>query len=223
MIVTIDGPAGAGKSTVARALAERLGYRFLDTGAMYRAVTLAAVRAGLAWDEPDKLAALAMRLHIELGDNRVFLDGEDVTTEIRTSAITGLTHYAANNPGVRSVLVALQQRWGRDGKIVTEGRDQGTVVFPQAECKLFLTASAQERAQRRMRDLEARGEHIPFERVLSEQQQRDDRDRQRDVGPLVAAHDAIPFPTDGLDPDEVVNRLEAIVRKRMHRLAPTGE
>lgn len=217
MIVTIDGPAGAGKSTVARALAKRLGYRFLDTGAMYRAVALAALRAEHDWRESEKLTDLTRRLRIELRQDRVFVDGEDVTTEIRTSTITGLTHYAANNPGVRAVLVSLQQQMGAGGGIVTEGRDQGTVVFPQAECKLFLSASAEERAQRRMQDLAARGEPMPFDRVLAEQQQRDERDRTRAVGPLVPAVDAIVFQTDGLSPDQVVDQLEAIVRSRQTR------
>src|SRR5437762_3299843 len=172
MIVTLDGPAGAGKSSTARALARRLGFRFLDTGAMYRAVALAAVRRGLSWERPDDLADLAGRLRIDVSETAVLLDGEDVTREIRAVAITRVTRYAANNPGVRARLVELQRQQVGDEDVVTEGRDQGTVVFPQAACKIFLTASPEERARRRLQDLEARGEEHSFERVLADQQER---------------------------------------------------
>jgi cytidylate kinase len=219
MIVTLDGPAGAGKSTAARELARRLGFRFLDTGAMYRAVALAAVRAGLNWDNPQPLAELARRLSIELRGNQVLLDGQDVTTDIRQSQITALTHYAANNPGVREHLVQMQRAAAGDGDIVAEGRDQGTVVFPHAECKIFLTANPQERARRRQRDLQSRGEVAPLEEVLEQQNKRDHSDSSRTVGPLVAASDAIQFSTDGLSQQEVVDRLEAIVRKKMSKAA----
>jgi len=215
MIVTLDGPAGAGKSTAARELARRLGFRFLDTGAMYRAVALAAARAGLNWDDPAALAALARRVSIELRGNQVVLGGQDVTAEIRRSQITAITHYAANNPGVREHLVQLQRAAAGNDNIVAEGRDQGTVVFPQAECKIFLTASSEERARRRQRDLETRGEVAPLDEVLQQQNERDRSDSSRSVGPLVAATDAIQFSTDGLSQQEVVDRLEAIVRQRM--------
>src|SRR5262245_23875317 len=138
MIVTLDGPAGAGKSPAARALARRLGFRFLDTGAMYRAVAWAAIRSGLDWGDPQALAALARRASIELRGDRVLLDGADVTTDIRRSEITAVTHYAANNPGVREHLVGLQRELAGNDNVVAEGRDQGTVVFPRAECKIFL-------------------------------------------------------------------------------------
>ena len=151
MIITIDGPAGAGKSTVARALARRLGFRFLDTGAMYRAVALAALRRGLDWDAPDDLARLARKLDIRMVSERILLDGEDVTEAVRTSDVTAVTRYAADNPQVREFLVELQRKLAGTDNVVTEGRDQGTVAFPHAECKIFLTASREERWCRRCR------------------------------------------------------------------------
>jgi cytidylate kinase len=215
MIVVIDGPAGAGKSSAARALARRLGFRFLDTGAMYRAVVLAALRQKLELADAAALATLARTLHIELAGDRVLLAGEDVTSTIRSADITALTHYAADNPAVREHLVELQRAAAGQHNVVSEGRDQGTVVFPHAECKFFVTASPAERARRRMRDLEARGEHLGFDEVLAAQELRDTRDRTRAVGPLIPAADALEIWTDGLSPDEVVARLESIVRAKM--------
>jgi len=217
MIVTLDGPAGAGKSTAARELARRLGFRFLDTGAMYRAVALAAVRAKLNWDDPAALTALARRASIELHGDRVLLDGQDVTSDVRRSQITAVTHYAANNPGVREHLVQLQRAAAGSDNIVAEGRDQGTVVFPHAQCKIFLTASPEERARRRQRDLQSRGETAALDEVLQQQNERDRSDSSRTVGPLVAATDAVQFSTDGLMQQEVVDRLEAIVREKISK------
>lgn len=215
MIVTIDGPAGAGKSTIARALARRLGFRFLDTGAMYRAVALAAIQRKLGWDDPQQLVALATQLTLEVTENRVSIDGQDVTAEIRVSEVTAATHFAANNPGVRAHLVQLQREAAAGDDIVTEGRDQGTVVFPQAECKIYLTASPEERARRRAQELSERGEVTSVDEVLRHQNQRDQRDANRAVGPMVAASDAVEVSTDDLTPDEVLDRLEALVREKM--------
>jgi cytidylate kinase len=223
MIVTIDGPAGAGKSTVARALARRLGFRYLDTGAMYRAVALVGLRHGLDWNRPDELAALARRLRIELIGDRVYLDGEDVTEEVRSSTVTAVTRYAAGNPEIRRHLVGRQRAAAEGQDIVTEGRDQGTVVFPHAECKIYLTAGPEERARRRVRDLEARGEKADFASVLAAINRRDREDADRPVGPLRPATDSLEVPTDDLTIEEVVDRLEAIVAARRPPAAAPGK
>jgi CMP/dCMP kinase len=214
MIVTIDGPAGAGKSSAARGLARRLHFRFLDTGAMYRAVTLAASERGINLTNAEQMAQLAGRIRVELTDDRVLLDGRDVTDAIRKFGIATATHYAADNPAVRAQLVLWQRAAAEGADVVTEGRDQGTVVFPDAECKIFLTADERERAQRRHRDLAARGENIPFDEVLANQQLRDQRDASRAVGALRKADDAIEVSTDGLSTEEVIARLEQIVRSK---------
>jgi cytidylate kinase len=211
MIITIDGPAGAGKSTVAWALAARLGFRFMDTGAMYRAVALAGMKQGHDWDDTAGLVELAQRVRIELDDDAVRLDGDDVTAEIRTTEVSELIHYAAGNPGVRQHLVSLQRQIGVGADLVTEGRDQGTVAFPDAECKIFLTASPEERARRRVADLASRGERVTLEEVLAQQTLRDQRDASRDVGPLKPADDAIEVLTDGLTQEQVVCRLVSLV------------
>lgn len=211
MIITIDGPAGAGKSTVARALARRLGFRFLDTGAMYRAVALAALRRGLDWDAPDDMARLVQKLDVQTAGERILLNGEDVTEAVRTSEVTAVTRYAAGNPQVRAFLVELQRKLAGKDNVVTEGRDQGTVAFPMAECKIFLTASPEERARRRLRDLQTQGEPVTLEQVLAAQERRDREDATRAVGPLVPAADAIEVYTDGLSLDQVVDKLESLV------------
>jgi cytidylate kinase len=215
MIITIDGPAGAGKSSAARTLARRLGFRFLDTGAMYRAVALAGMRRGLDWDVPEDLARLAERLQFRLAGDRLLLDGEDVTDAVRTTAVTAVTRYAADNPQVRRRLVELQRVLAAAGDFVSEGRDQGTVAFPQAECKFFLTASPLERARRRLRDLQSQGEPVTLEQVLAAQERRDREDASRPVGPLVPAADAIQVSTDGMTLDQVVDRLEELVRRKI--------
>ena len=218
MIITIDGPAGAGKSSVARALARRLGFRFLDTGAMYRAVTLGALRRGLDWDRPEQLARLARQLKIELIEDRVLLDSEDVTEAIRSSEVTSVSRFAADNPRVREHLVRLQRWIAGDGNVVTEGRDQGTVAFADAQCKIFLSASPRRRATRRLRDLEAQGESTTLEQVLAEQEARDRRDEKRAVGALVKAADAVEVCTDGMTLEQVVDRAESLVRTRQSEI-----
>ncbi len=214
MIITIDGPAGAGKSTVARALARRLGFRFLDTGAMYRAVALAGMRQGVDWSQPAQLAELAEKLDIRVIDERIFLGNEDVTETVRSLEVTATTRYAADNPHVRRRLVKLQQAIAGQDDFVTEGRDQGTVAFPQAACKIFLTASELERAKRRWHDLQGQGSDTSLEEILAAQRRRDREDATRAVGPLLAAPDAIEVSTDGLALDDVVDQLETLVRSR---------
>ena len=182
---------------------------------MYRAVTLAAVERKLNWNDSELLVRLAQELSIEVSENCVLLDGREVTDQIRTFEITSFTHYAADNPGVREVLVELQRRAAAGDNVVTEGRDQGTVVFPNAECKVFMTASAEQRAKRRFKDLVARGENVTFEEVLAKQERRDERDRSRSTGPMVKAPDAIEVSTDGLSPIEVVDKLDRMVRPKL--------
>ncbi|MCI0360981.1 MAG: (d)CMP kinase [Planctomycetaceae bacterium] len=214
MIVTIDGPAGAGKSSIARRLAERLSFQFLDTGAMYRAVALAALRRGLSDGDGDAIAKLAGELSIDMRHERTILNGEDVSAAIRTSDVSAAVYLAADNVAVRQRLVELQRQIAQGRDTVTEGRDQGTVAFPEAQCKIFLTASPEERARRRLAELVARGEPITLEQVLSQQADRDRRDAERPVGALIKAPDAIEVWTDGLTPEEVVDRLEQIVRSQ---------
>jgi cytidylate kinase len=212
MIVTIDGPAGAGKSSVSRQLARRLGFQFLDTGAMYRAVALAALRAGLGDHDANRIADLADKLSLVFLEDRVLLNGMDVTAQIRTSEVSAAVYLAADNPRVRARLVDLQRQIAGAQDTVTEGRDQGTVAFPNAECKIFLTASPEERARRRHAELTARGEKVSLGEVLTQQTERDRRDAVRPVGALIKADDAIEVLTDGLTSDEVVSRLEEVVR-----------
>lgn len=214
MIVTIDGPAGAGKSSVAKALAERLDFRFLDTGAMFRVVALAALRRGVDLEDSQQLAEVAVEISICFQDDRILLDGEDVGDQIRNNEITTQVRYVADNLAVRRRLIQLQREMARRCDIVTEGRDQGTEAFPDAECKIFLTASPEERAARRHRDLKDRGQHVALEELLSQQNRRDQQDSQRQVGRLVAAADAVEVVTDGLSFEQVVDRLADLVREK---------
>lgn len=223
MIVTLDGPAGAGKSSVSRALAQRLGFQYLDTGAMYRCVAYAALSQGVSWADVDAMTQLAEQLEMDVTDSVVTLNGETVTEEIRTMVVTNVIHHVADNPEVRAVLVELQRSVAEGGNYVTEGRDQGTVVFPNAECKIFLTASPRQRAIRRQQELARRGEHLDLEQVLELQNERDRRDRERPVGALVPAADAISFDTSDLALEEVVTRLESIARDKLAATHPDAQ
>jgi len=215
MIVTIDGPAGAGKSTVARMLAEKLGFDFLDTGAMYRCVVLQGSRQEVDWRTGDVLAQIATELDLEFDGALVLLAGEDVSSEIRSPEVTALIHYAADNLKVREAMVSLQRKLASEDDVVTEGRDQGTVAFPEAECKIFLSASAEERARRRVEQMRQAGKDVTTEEILEQQNLRDQQDEAREVGGLKAAADALHVITDGMRPFEVVEHLERLVRLRM--------
>ena len=215
MIVTIDGPAGAGKSTVARMLAQKLDFDFLDTGAMYRCVVLQGRRQKVDWKDEDGLAQIANELVLEFDGTLVLLDGEDVGSEIRSPEVTALIHYAADNLKVREAMVALQRKLASEDDVVTEGRDQGTVAFPEAECKIFLSASAEERARRRVEQMRQAGQDVTTEEILEQQNLRDRQDEAREVGGLKAAADALHVITDGMRTFEVVEHLERLVRIRM--------
>ncbi len=219
MIVTMDGPAGAGKSSMARLLANRLGYAFLDTGAMYRCVTLRCLQLKVDLDDPQAIASVADSMSIQFKDDRIFLDDQDVTHLLRTHEVTGAIRPIADNQAVRSSMVQFQRAWAGTRDVVTEGRDQGTVAFPLAECKIFLTASADERARRRVAQLEATGEVADFDDVLTQQTQRDFEDTHRVFGGLKAAPDAIIVHTDGLSEDDVLSQLVKLVHSRDHRHA----
>ena len=214
MIVTIDGPAGAGKSSVARQLANVLGFQFLDTGAMYRCVVLAALDAGIDLTDQVAMANIASEMNFSTDGDQISLNGQDVTAAIRTPEVTNAIHYAADNPQIRNILVRLQQDFASDVDVVTEGRDQGTVAFPNAECKIFLTASPGERARRRQEQLRQQGEQVELETILESQQTRDEQDEARELGGVHAAVDAVHVVTDGMKQFEVVEHLERLVRIR---------
>lgn len=207
MILTIDGPAGAGKSTIAKGVANRLGFAFLDTGAMYRCVTLAALEAGADFQDPTSLHAIATDCQIEFSLDKVWLNRRDVTQAIRTPQVTKHIRFVADHPEIRSWLNQQQRRIAADRDIVTEGRDQGTEVFPEAECKVFLTASIEERARRRQRQLAQSGTEIPLEQLIAEQNERDRGDQQRQMGRLQPAHDARLLVTDGMTPEQVIQQI----------------
>ncbi|MEW4569172.1 (d)CMP kinase [Tautonia sp. JC769] len=211
-VVTIDGPAGSGKSTVARIVADRLGWRLLDTGAMYRSVALAALRAGVDLADEEALGDLAARLTVSLPPGQVVLDGRDVSRDIRTVEVTRVTRFAAQNPRVRQILAGWQRAFAAENDTITEGRDQGTIVFPDAPCKFFLTANPTERARRRHAEFLQRGESISFEDVLRDQQRRDAEDTERAIAPLRAADDAAVLDTTGRTIDEIATLVESAVR-----------
>jgi len=215
VIVAIDGPAGAGKSTLARRVAARLGYLYIDTGAMYRAVGLSALRAGISLEDPLKLEQLALHGQIELTpDARVFLNGEDVSAAIRQPEVSQAASKVSAVPGVRRAMVELQRRMGQTHSVVMEGRDIGTVVFPQAQVKVFLDADPAERAGRRVAELRQKGAEADAAEVEREMRERDQRDRTRAEAPLVQAPDAVYLDSTGHTPDEVEEALLRIVRER---------
>lgn len=218
IVVAIDGPSGAGKSTVARQLAERLGYLYIDTGAMFRTVALCVQRATICLDDDDALAALCRDLEItfvkQKGAYRVFANGEDVSDAIRTPEISLLTSRISMKRVVRDVLLHEQRRMARAGNVVLEGRDIGSVVFPHAEVKFFLSASPEERGRRRFLELQAKGEKVTLEKTIAEVVARDAQDEQREHAPLRKADDALSIDSDGVSIEEVLSAMEKIVRQK---------
>jgi len=223
LIIAIDGPVGSGKSTVARRVAELLGYVYVDSGAMYRAIALKALHSGVGLDAGEALEALAGETRIDLraqdGAQQVLLDSEDVTAAIRTPEVAQAASKVALVPGVRHVLVTEQRRAGREGGVVMEGRDIGSVVFPDAQLKIFLTASPEVRAQRRWREHEQKGDRISLERTLEEIHERDRRDQERSSSPLVRAKDAVVVDSTAMEPEEVARLVVMLAQSHAPRQA----
>ena len=230
LTIAIDGPAGSGKSSLAKNVAQVLGYLYLDSGAMYRALALKALRQNVALDDFPALEELARSAHIELkpptseqeaagSKNRVFLDGEEVTQAIRTAKVAQAASQLATIAGVREILVAEQQRAGAGGGVVMEGRDIGTVVFPHAELKIFLEASPEMRAERRWKEHQEKGEVMTIEQVLEEVRERDRRDRERKVSPLVRASDAVLVDNTAMDVNETARLVVMLARDRERELS----
>jgi cytidylate kinase len=233
LTIAIDGPAGSGKSSVARLVARILDYLYLDSGAMYRALALKAARKGVPLDDESRLEALANETHIELrapspeheaagAKNCVFLDGADVTREIRTADVAQAASHVAAFSKVRKVLVAEQQRAGAGGGVVMEGRDIGTVVFPNAELKIFLDASPETRAERRWKEHREKGDRLTLAEVFDEVIERDKRDRERKVSPLVRAADAVLVDNTAMGIEETARLIVMLAQEREKELAKAG-
>jgi cytidylate kinase len=233
LTIAIDGPAGSGKSSVARRVAALLQYLYLDSGAMYRALALKAVQKGIPLDDESRLEALAKETHVELrapspeqeaagAKNSVFLDGADVTREIRSGDVAQAASHLATLAKVRKVLVAEQQRAGAGGGVVMEGRDIGTVVFPEAELKIFLDASPETRAERRWKEHQEKGERVTLAEVFDEVIERDKRDRERKVSPLVRAADAVLVDNTAMGIEETARLIVMLAQEREKELAKAG-
>jgi cytidylate kinase len=226
MIITIDGPAGAGKSTAARLLAKKLSeqsgkiFEYLDTGAMYRAITLLGFRRNVDWNIAGQLEKLAEHASITVVHGKTLLNGEDITELVRLPDVTEKTHFAADNPVIRQIMVVLQrsiaEQFLQHGKgLVTEGRDQGTAVFPEAPLKFFLTATPEERTKRRLGELQQRGKQGNFNEIFDQITKRDQRDASRAVGPMKEPNNAIRIVSDGMTIENVVNQM---IQKSMEYL-----
>lgn len=216
MIITIDGPAGAGKSTVAQKVASELGFEYLDTGAMYRAVAWMGLEKKVNWDQPEELTELAKKLEFQADGGKTIVSGVDVTDLVRSQEVTAHTRFAANNPDIRTLLVRWQRSLTEGRNIVTEGRDQGSAVFPDAEYKFYLDATVEERARRRMEEFRQRGESLQesdFSDIMEQISLRDRQDSQRTVGPLKVPENAIRIDTDGMNADAVTARIISYILK----------
>ncbi len=218
-IVAIDGPVGVGKSSVASSLADRLAFLYIDTGAMYRTVALMALRGGFNLDDRGAVADLAAKTDIRLertdGVLKVFSGTYEVTDDIRSPEVSAATSPVADNPQVRQRLVALQQEMGKQGGVVMEGRDITTVVFPDAEIQIYLDADPKIRADRRFKELQAKGKDVTYEKTLSDLMERDQRDKARPVGALTISDNAMVVDTSGLTQDQVIDKLSCIVTEYM--------
>jgi cytidylate kinase len=214
VIVTIDGPAGAGKSSIAKTVAERLGFEFLDTGSLYRAMTLAAIRAQVDFENSKEMIEFSSGVEIRWNGTQVLLNGEDVSEQIRTPTVTDAIRFIADLPEIRARLSEIQRQVAIGRNVVTEGRDQGSEVFTDAECKIFLTASPEERARRRHQQLADMGRPLPLEEILRAQDQRDEEDRQRPIGSLRPADDAIIIDSDGMSSEQVLELILKTVQDR---------
>lgn len=218
-IIAIDGPAGSGKSTTARMVAKRLGFTYLDTGAFYRALTLKVLEARVSPDDHQAVLAHAedMRLSIksEAGGDRIYLNGEEVTAKIRAPHVTNAIAPISGNSKVRAIMVRRQREIGNGGGVVMEGRDIGTVVFPDADLKIFMLASLEERTRRRQKDLEAQGIHKDFETLRREIEMRDEKDAKRDVAPLRPAEDAVLLDTTNLTIEQQVDFIVQALEKKV--------
>lgn len=212
-IIAVDGPSGAGKSTVSQKLAEKMGYLYLDTGAMYRAAALKALRMGLDLDDPDSVAKIKDELEIDLVKGpdclRVLLGGEDVSNEIRRPDMGMAASRISRHRAIREKLWSLQRRLGEKGGVVAEGRDMGTVVFPRADFKFFVTASAEERARRRYSELAQKGYQVDYNEVLEDVKKRDEQDSKRELAPLKSAEDAVLVDTTSLNIEQTVEKILA--------------
>lgn len=207
IIIAIDGPAGSGKSTTARLVAQKLGYTYIDTGAMYRALTLKVIESNVDPNDEDSIVKLAENTRIDLiyenGNLKVILDNRDVSDKIRTPEVTSLVSVVSAHPKVRDIMVKKQRELGKDGGVVIDGRDIGTVVFPNADLKIFMTADVKERAKRRQKELKAQGFEIEIEKLIKEIEERDEFDSNREISPLKKADDAIEIDTTNLTIERV--------------------